>query len=84
MMFKCDFTLRHIPAYAQSDICWWLRYAQSWNGVQILAEPQPTLHVYTDASSLKGLGSIFEDNGSRADAHATSGRGTSSLKRYIQ
>ena len=59
--FKCNFTLRHIPAYAQSDILWWLGYAQSWNGVQILAKPWPTLHVYTDASGLKGLGSIFED-----------------------
>jgi len=34
---------------------------QAWNGVQILDQPKPTLHVYTDASGLKGLGGTFGD-----------------------
>jgi len=59
MTFKCKFALRHIPAYARADIRWWLGYAQSWNGIQVLTKPWPTLHVYMDTSGLKGLGGIF-------------------------
>jgi len=61
MKFPSDFALRHIPVYALADIQWWLAYAQAWNGVQILDQPKPTLHVYTDASGLKGLGGTFGD-----------------------
>jgi len=53
--------MRHLPAYARADIRWWLSYAQAWNGVQILDPPKPTLHIYTNASSLKGLGGKFGD-----------------------
>jgi len=59
MTFNSNFTHRHIPAYACSDILWWSAYSNSWNGVQILEAPHATLHIYTDASGNKGLGRIF-------------------------
>src|SRR5882724_1276023 len=61
MTFQNKFSQRHILAYTCSDISWWLAYVQSWNGVQILEPPKPVLHIYSDASGSKGLGSIFED-----------------------
>src|SRR5882724_11287806 len=48
-----------MPAYAHTDVQWWLSYTHTWNGIQILDLPKPTLHVYTDASGSKGLGGIF-------------------------
>jgi len=59
--FPSEFSTRHVPGYAHADIQWWLLYAQAWNGVQILDPPKATLHVYTDASGLKGLGGTFGD-----------------------
>jgi len=61
MTFRSDFTRRHIPTYARADIKWWLTYARSWNGIQILETKQPTVNIYTDASGSKGLGGTFED-----------------------
>src|SRR5882724_5680053 len=61
MTFQNKFSQRHTPAYAHSDISWWLSYMQSWNGFQILEPPKPVLHIYSDASSSKGLGGIIED-----------------------
>jgi len=61
MTFQNKFSQRHIPAYTHSDISWWLTYALSWNRVQILEPLKPVLHIYSDASRSKGLGSIFED-----------------------
>jgi len=56
MTFNGNFMQRHILAYACSDILWWLAYAESWNGIQILEAPCATLHIYMDASGNKGLG----------------------------
>src|SRR5467141_1808095 len=42
-------------------MAWWSAYAWHWNGIQILEQPRATLHIYTDASSKKGLGSIFSN-----------------------
>jgi len=50
MKFPSEFTLRHMPAYTCEDIQWWLVYAQAWNSVQILDQPKPTLHIYTDTA----------------------------------
>src|SRR5882724_10615075 len=59
MTFPSEFSIRHIPAYTQTDILWWLSYTQAWNGIQILEPASPLLHVHIDASSPKGLGGIF-------------------------
>jgi len=59
MTFPHEFLQRYIPGYAHADIYWWLEYNWHWNSIQILKQPQPSLHVYTDASGSKGLGSIF-------------------------
>src|SRR5882672_1971631 len=61
MTFPDNFSRRHVPGYAQADIAWWSAYAWHWNGIQILEQPKATLHIYTDASSKKGLGGIFGD-----------------------
>lgn len=61
MTFQSEFSRRHVPAYARSDIHWWSIYAQAWNGVQILEPTKSTIHICTDASGLKGLGGIFGD-----------------------
>src|SRR5882724_8968291 len=47
MTFKSSFCLRYMPAYAHTDICWWLSYAHAWNSIQSLDPLKPTLHVYT-------------------------------------
>src|SRR5882724_11497590 len=36
MMFKSDFTRRHIPTYTHADMRWWSSYVSSLNCVQIL------------------------------------------------
>jgi len=56
-----SFSLRDVPVYAHADILWWLSSAQAWNGIQILDPLKPSLHVYTNASSMKGLGGVFGD-----------------------
>ena len=61
MKFPSEFSWRHMSAYAHTDIQWWLSYTQAWNGVHILDQQKPTLHVYTDTSSLKGLGGTLGD-----------------------
>ena len=62
MSFTCQFTKRHIPATARADLAWWSTYAESWNGVHLLQKARPTLHVHTDASGTKGIGSTFGAN----------------------
>src|SRR5882672_2676869 len=59
MKFPSEFAMRHVPAYARADTRWWQSYAQAWNGVQILDQPKPALHIFTDASGSKGLGGRF-------------------------
>src|SRR5882724_4793142 len=59
MKFPSEFSWRHLPAYACTDIQWWLSYTQAWNSVQILDQQKPTLYIYTDTSSLKGLGGMI-------------------------
>jgi len=61
MTFPSSFSLRHMPPYTHTDIQWWLSCLQAWNGIQILDPLKPMLHMYTDASSTKGLGGIFGD-----------------------
>jgi len=61
MTFSNKFAIKHIPAYTHFDIHWWSMYACSWNSVQLLEPQNPTLHIYMDASSTKGLGGIFGD-----------------------
>jgi len=59
MTFPSDFSQRHIPAYARSDIHWWLTYMRSWNSIQILELTKATLHVCMDASGSKALGGVY-------------------------
>jgi len=61
MKFPSEFSQRHLPAYVHADIRWWLPYMQAWDGIQILDQQKPTLHAYTDTSSLKGLGGTLGD-----------------------
>src|SRR5882724_11318901 len=60
MNFPSEFSWRHLPAYACANIRWWLSYMQAWNSIHILDQQKPTLHIYTDASSLKGLGDTIQ------------------------
>ena len=62
MSFTCQITKQHIPAAAHADLAWWSTYAESWNGVHLLQQAHPTLHVHTDASGTKGIGSTFGAN----------------------
>lgn len=57
--FKNEFTRRCLSVAAQCEIHWWKTYAQHWNGIRLIQPTYPTVHIYTDASGTKGLGSIF-------------------------
>jgi len=73
-----EFATRNIPAYARADITWWSTYANSWNGVQLLETPQPTVLIVGqwvwEASSTTG--------GFRPDVPAVSATGTFNSKKY--
>ncbi|KAG9223380.1 hypothetical protein CCMSSC00406_0009271 [Pleurotus cornucopiae] len=52
----------HIPRYACCDLRWWSTYASSWNGITLIDTPSVQHHVFTDASSTKGLGGVFNNH----------------------
>lgn len=57
--FPSQFSVRHLPRSAHSDILWWYHFVRRWNGVRLITPTRPVLHVYTDASGTKGLGGIL-------------------------
>ena len=59
MTFASPFMYRRVPAYARADIHWWHSFAHIWNGVHFISPSQHTVHVYTNASSMKGIGGIL-------------------------
>ena len=59
MTFASPFMRHRVPAYAMANIHWWLSFAHIWNGVHLITPSQHTVHVYTDASSMKGIGGIL-------------------------
>ena len=61
MTFLNEFAIKHIPAYARSNIHWWSMYMHSWNDMQLLEPQKPMLDVHMDASMSKGLGGTFGD-----------------------
>ena len=59
--FASPFTRCWVLAYARADIHWWHSFAHIWNGVHLITPSQHIVHVYTDASGMKGIGGILGD-----------------------
>ena len=57
--FASPFTRCWVLAYARADIHWWHSFAHIWNGVHLITPSQHIVHVYTDASGMKGIGGIL-------------------------
>ena len=46
-----------INAPAKRELQWWLTFLPRWSGIQVISStPRTHIHLYTDASSLKGIG----------------------------
>jgi len=63
MTFTSPRSAHTIPAYACSDINWWLMFSHQWNGVCLITPQRQTLHIFTDTSGAdnKGIGGIFNE-----------------------
>lgn len=57
--FNNSFTKLCIPSSVKSNIVWWPTFSKHWNGVQLLQPLLPSLDLYTDVSSWKGLSGVF-------------------------
>ena len=59
-------TVKHLDhhvtlrAKAKADIVWWHLFLQSWNGISILPEADPSHFVYSDASGSWGCGGYWK------------------------
>ena len=59
--------LRGLPHHAQrrlsvglrKDLYWWRDFLSSWNGRSIITERRPRVSLFTDASSLFGIGGYY-------------------------
>lgn len=80
---KSSFMVGHIPAYVHSEIRWWQICAFARDGVRLVSVSYPSVHVFTDASGLRGLGGIYEIVGSLLVSRAVSGQEISNSKRYM-
>lgn len=52
-----------LSASARADLAWWRCFLQSWNGSSFFPLPNPSTHVYSDASGLFGCGAIASQLG---------------------
>src|SRR5438552_2460742 len=52
-------TCLHISQAAKKDLRWWLTFLSSWSTITIIQPSRVNYDVATDASSLKGLGGIY-------------------------
>ena len=51
------YALARITSAARRELQWWLVFLPRWSGIQlILPSPHAHIHVYTDASGVKGIG----------------------------
>ena len=48
-----------IPRVAKEDLCWWRRFLESWSAVSLIQPSRQIPDVATDASGVKGIGSIY-------------------------
>ena len=49
--------LSRIPSSARRELRWWLHFLLHWSGIRLISSmPRRHIHLYTDASSLKGIG----------------------------
>ena len=49
--------LSRIPLSARRELQWWLKFLPHWSGICLISSmPRSHIHLYTDASSLKGIG----------------------------
>ena len=52
-----------INAAAKRDLQWWSTFLPCWSGIQMIsAAPRKHIHLYTDASGVKGIGGWFSSN----------------------
>lgn len=61
MTFSSPLSRKCISKGARADIDWWTSFTPGWNGVRLLLPDRPVVHIYTDASGVKGLGGIFNN-----------------------
>jgi len=52
-----------LTAGARADLAWWRCYLQSWNGSSFFPLPDPSWHVFSDASGSWGYGALTEGLG---------------------
>ena len=53
----------HFTAGARADLAWWRCFLQTWNGSSFFPLPEPSCHVFTDASGSWGCGAVAQDTG---------------------
>jgi hypothetical protein len=56
------FARRRVSKPARCDITWWSPFLLEWNSIHLFSPQHPTVHIYTDTSSTKGLGSHFQSD----------------------
>ena len=50
-------SVSRLNAPCQYELCWWLHFLPRWSGIRlILSAPRTHIHLYTDASGVKGIG----------------------------
>ena len=52
-----------LNAAARADITWWHCFLHGWNGTSFFPLPNPSYHVYSDASGTFGCGAFVERRG---------------------
>ena len=52
-----------LHAGARADLAWWKCFLQSWSGSSFFPLPDPSIHVYSDASGTYGFGAVVEGLG---------------------
>jgi hypothetical protein len=52
-----------LTAGARADMAWWKCFLQHWNGSSFFPPPNPSVHVFSDASGSYGCGAFSEDAG---------------------
>ena len=50
---------RRLPGGLRKDLCWWRDFLDGWEGRSILCQRRRRVLLYTDASSLHGIGGYF-------------------------
>lgn len=57
-----DHFVKRLPQLLKNDLLWWHQLLPNFNGILLLPTHRPIIHLFTDASTLYGLGAFYSLN----------------------